>query len=254
MKKHFALFIIVGLLYSCSNSETSTQKQPTTKDTILTYRWATGLCDYQGNYNPQKISENQLKNTYDLCFTFSGISLETDGTANNPEDIKKLSIPTLTQEYKKKRAYYIAMEIVDLPYWQNLRMLRIQELDDEFYLKKITIESYNNPSILKTSRYAKTCPDVIDALNSKDEQTLLNFWKRFVTKYHKEHQLPQSYIDKFNKENASEQKLIYAKIELINYGWWNAANEQLRRVEQTEEMSKSFEKLFTNIKVECEEP
>ena len=80
-----------------------------------------------------------MKNTYDLWFTFSGIALKTNSNAHFIEEINQLDISKLTSEYIIKKANY-HREIIPSTFWNKIKSERLQEIEDEYELKKITIK------------------------------------------------------------------------------------------------------------------
>jgi hypothetical protein len=61
-------------------------------------------------------------------------------------------------------------------------------------------------------------------------------------------------MEKYNEKYNSKDRLIYAKIELMTYGWWNCSNSQIKRINNDGTMEKEFNKLFIHIETECDEP
>jgi hypothetical protein len=263
LKQFFTIILVTILICSCTSKtskkdETASTQQPVSDTassaTTSTFVWTTELCENKGSYDSLKYSREQLQNTYDLWFRFSGIALETDGTANKPEEISKLDANKLASEYQKQKKYFSQMVIVNVPYWQKLKEQRIQELEDEYELKKITIESYSNPAVLNTNRFSKSCPDFVKALTSKDTAELMAFWKSFAEKQSLKNGSPESYMARFYENFNADNRLVYAKIDLITYGWWNCVNQTLPHRSRDEEVEAEFDKLFSNIKRECDEP
>jgi hypothetical protein len=47
---------------------------------------------------------------------------------------------------------------------------------------------------------------------------------------------------------------LFAKIDLLTFGWGNCANDITFHVASDGKAEEAFEKLFSNVKHECEEP
>lgn len=258
MRQYTIIILGTILCYACADKSSKTNGDSSTQqsvsDTTSVFTWTTELCENKGTYNSGKYSAEQLQNTYDLWFRFSGIALETEGTADEPGDISKLDTNKLADEYKKQKKYFEQMVVVNTTYWQKLKKLRMEELEDEFELKRITIQSYNNSSVLKTNRFSKYCPDFVKALTSNDTSELMTFWKGFAEKQSAENGSPAKYMERFYEKFNSEDRLNYAKVDLITYGWWNCANRTLTHINQDGQMEEEFNKLFSGIKSACDEP
>ncbi len=249
------LFVLFG---SCTHKSSKPSelgsKQDGIADTTSVFTWTTELCENKGTYNSKIYTAEQLQNTYDLWFTYSGMALETDGTAYDPKDISKLDTNKLSEEYHNKKNHLEQMDIVNSAHWHELRKQRIQELEDEFELKRIAIQAYTNTSVLLTNRFSKYCPDYVKALTSKDTSELMNFWKEFAVKQSLENGDPQRFMEKFYAKFNSKDRLEYAKVDLITFGWWNCGNNTFEHINRDMQMEEEFNSLFSDIKSECDEP
>lgn len=219
-----------------------------------TFTWHTELCEIKGTYDPKKYTAEQLQNTYDLWFTYASIHLETQSVASEPSDIPKLSLAKLTDEYTKKKQHYNEMKIINTPYWQELKAKRIQELDDEYDLAKTDMQAYSDATVLTNNRFTQSCPDIAKILASNDTMKIYTFWKAFAQAKKNNNASPERYMEIFNSHYNSDQKLAYAKIDLIGFGWHNCVNQTIKRVNQDGTQEHEFNKLFSNIKSKCDEP
>lgn len=260
MKQFITIVLVTFLTWSCAsrsstkNENGSLQQSISDTPSTSTFVWVTELCENKGTYNAAKYTAEQLQNTYDLWFRFSGVALETDGTANKPEEVSKLDSNKLREEYQRQKKYFNQMVIVNSTYWQKLKEQRIQELDNEYELKRITIESYSNPAVLNTNRFTKFCPEFVKVLTSTDTAELMAFWKGFAEKQSLQNGSPESYMERFYAKYNSNNRLAYAKIDLTTYGWWNCANQSLSYINGDGQMGEEFNKLFIGVKSECDEP
>ncbi len=221
---------------------------------LATFNWHSGLCTHTGSYNPKKHTKEQLQNTLEFIQLSGSVLLNTDATAFQPGDIQKLSIEKLEEEYTKKKGNYQKKIVVAEPIWENLKKQIIQALDEEYELKKITIQAFSNPNTLLNSKFAPYCSDYVKALTSFDTTTLLNSWKKMSVAHSKNNANPKKFMEDFMLKYNSTDKMSYAKIELMTFGWWNCANSRIFHVSATEGRVKKFNQLFINIKSDCEEP
>ena len=256
MRKSLFVISTLLLIVSCSDKNKKGDEKVNSvaaQDTTAIFTWTTELCENTGTYDSKKYSKEQLKNTYDLWFTFSGVALETKTNPHSIEDINELSVAKLTSEYNAKKAYY-NREIIPVPFWNKIKQQRLQELEDEYELRKITIEAYTKPSNLLNNRFSKNCEEYARILSSKDTIKLLDTWKNFVEKQKDKNADPEKVMESFYTKYNSKNRILYAKIELITYGWWNCANSTISRINDDGTMEKEFNKIFSNIKAECDEP
>jgi hypothetical protein len=220
-------------------------------DTLLPYEWDSQVCHYTGRYNPHLYTKEQLDNTQLLLYRNAG--LITDATANTPDDIEKLNGDSLTAEYTRKIKYYRNLQVVPRPIWLTLKAQAIQELEDEYKAKKATIAGFANPAVLLATSYSANCKKYAQALASHNDSLILKDWRSLVEERKKLNGAPVSYMQRFEQEYNSADRLRYAKIELLTYGWWNCVNNSIRRVELTEKLYEQFPRLFVDVKSACED-
>lgn len=229
-------------------------KEATKEGKQLEYKWETPSCSISGTYDSSKYTEEELKATLDLCYRFDGsVLLMTDVHPFDITDIAKLNATALDEEYKQQQKVF-NRPVVKTEFMEKLRKDKIKELDEEYELKKITIEAYNNPKILLKSKYASKCNEYAAALTAEDTTKLFDAWTKIVDEQAKTNGSPESLKAEHKTQKESADKLAYAKKYVMTYGWWNCANENIFRVEADGKSAEAFEKLFTNVKRECDEP
>lgn len=255
-------FLIFLTIISCSKNkkqivEEESQNQVESAEneieTQKVFTWTTELCTIEGNYDSKKYTEAELKATYELWWKTQGY-LNLDVTPSKDEDISQLSIEKLDREYNEKLRLFKSLKIVNEPYWLELKKNKIRELDESYELKVIAIKSYSHPEVLMENRFTEQCRDYAEALSSMDDELLLATWKKLVEKQMAANGSPERVLAKYNSENASENRLKIARRELMTYGWWNCANHVIYHFEDDGTPQKEFEKLFSNVKSQCDEP
>lgn len=275
--KYFILLLIVFLVVACNKKQnttettvaktedkkiTETSKTETkeeVKETVkegkqIQYKWETPSCSISGTYDSSKYTEEELKATLDLCYVFDGsVLLISDAHPLDITDIAKLNTKALEEEYKEQQKMF-SRPVVKTEFMEKLRKDKLKELDEEYELKKITIEAYNNPKVLLKSKYASKCNEYVEALTAEDTTKLFDAWTKIVDEQAKTNGDPDSLKAEHKTQKESADKLAYAKKYVMTYGWWNCANENMFRVESTGKSGEEFQKLFTNVKRECDEP
>ena len=116
------------------------------------------------------------------------------------------------------------------------------------------MQAFEDPAALLNNRFSKSCERFVTALNSTDTSVLLTTWKSFCEELKTKNGSPETFMAKFYEKYNSPQKLVYAKIDLLTFGWGNCANNSTFHVASDGKAEKAFEKLFSNVKHECEEP
>jgi len=251
----FLLLLSIFILSCGDKSQKTVDKTSISevKKTTSTFEWSTELCENTGIYDSKKYTANQLQNTYDLWFRYSGINLNTQTNPYKIEDIDKLSIPKLMLEYTTKKALY-NKEIVANSFWNSVKTEKLQELEEEYELRKITIEAYNNPTVLLHTKYSETCSVYVEALTSNDTTALLKSWQNLIEEQKRNNGAPEKLMNQYNEKYNSPDRLLYARMDLMTYGWWNCANAQTKKLSDDGTMEKEFNKLFIRFKTDCIEP
>lgn len=217
------------------------------------FAWTTELCTNEGTYDSKKYTEEELNDTYKLWWGMSGY-LNTNALVRNKEDIADLSLEKLDKEYKEKLQNFKSLNLIKAPYWEQLRKNKIREMNESYELKKIAIQSHIRPQILMENRFAKQCQEYAEALSSMNDELLLETWRNMVQKQAENNGAPDLLLQRFEQENASSNRLEHARNQVMAYGWWNCANHVIYHFEDDGTAAKEFEKLFSNIKSECDEP
>lgn len=219
----------------------------------MTFIWNTELCINEGNYDPKKYTEAELKATYDLWWDFNGY-LDLDVLRRDDQDFAIASIEKLDEKYKKALWEIKNLKVVNTPYWHQLKKNKIREINEGYELKKIAINALVYPQVLMENRFANHCKEYAEALSSMNDELLIQTWTDLVKKQMEKNGSPDRILAKFNQQNGSVNRLIYARNQVMTYGWWNCANQIIYHFEDDGTPQKEFEKLFTNIKKECDEP
>ncbi|MEO5572065.1 MAG: hypothetical protein ABIT08_05510 [Bacteroidia bacterium] len=210
------------------------------------------MCSYEGTYDGRKYTEERIDGTRELCFT-NITQLNFRGAfAWQPEDLDKMNVDSLEDDYKKKLQKIKKLKIIKSAFWEEIRNDKISRVNKLHELFKIMILGYKNPMVLKQISAIDTCK-YSEALISGGKK-LLDEWKSYEEERSKHNGNPERafkehYLDRIN----SPQKLIYARISLMG-GWWNDC---ARITQQPDTMvgkvEEEFRKLFVEVTGGCQD-
>jgi hypothetical protein len=238
------LTLIVLTVFAHSSAEAQVKK----------FRWSTELCEYEGVYDARRFSEKELRNTEKLV-SASGVPLQTSATVRKFEQIAKLNVDALEHEYKKKREELLNLDIVDLPYFEELRRKKLKELEQVYALSRVTMLAYENPSVIREYKAADACVAKYAAPLINGGEDLLNVWRAVNENSRRNNADPQRVERIFNEQMNSADREKYARIEVMSFGWWNCANQFIEYVEYDGTAEEEFKKLFKSVKeISCDEP
>lgn len=247
MKKNLTAILILFNIIILSGVTASAQ--------LKKFKWQTELCEFEGTYDSSKYTAEELKNTQEFLATIGMIPLFTDATVGNYDDIKTLSLEELDKEYKEKSEALKNLDLVEGEYWEMLRQKKLNETNQAYYLKRLTIQGYENPKILREYKEGENCTINYAEPLIAGGDSLIGAWRKVNLDSQKNNGSPETLQRRFDRENASPDRLKYARIEVMRFGWWNCINQTIPYVEYDAKQRENFEKLFKNIKtVYCDEP
>ncbi|MBC5773735.1 hypothetical protein H8S95_06650 [Pontibacter sp. KCTC 32443] len=225
------------------------------ESSLKEFSWQEGLCDYRGYYNSSEFTEKQIEDTYFLIFGYNSVTTsDTDATLDKPEYYTvtyiENSLKKLESDYSKAIQKLQSLDVVPTAFWQQHRELSILQLKELHQLEKLTLEAHLNPKLLVNTTYSSECVDYVNALTSEDTTVLLDSWKKLVDSNKLKNGYPEGLEQKYQEQLKSSDKLLFARIDLMTYGWWNCANHQRKYVDgfnQEGQMTEEFDKLFDRV-------
>ncbi|WP_052248369.1 hypothetical protein [Chryseobacterium taiwanense] len=242
---------------SVSMTESQTDSLKTTQNKPV-FNFVTELCDNKGQYDATKYSREEIEGTYKLWFEYSSLLLNKPSVFK-PETLQEVRrdkdkiLAKLEQDFTEKKKALENLKVVNDPYWQNIKAQKIQELALEYEFDKTEITAFSDPSVLLNSKFSKNCENFVRALNS-DEDVMIEEWRKLRVQMSKKNGSPEKIMDEFENNLHAKNRNEYAIVDLITFGWGNCANNNIKRVEQDEKMTKAFNSLFIKIDSKCDEP
>ena len=212
-----------------------------------TYTWADDCCEYEGKYDPNKVTEIQLRNTFNLYYW--GYSLDTKQSAFQLKDVAKLNADSLANEYARKTIQITNLDIIPGKYWDNYRKDKLKEFNQVYYRKRLTILAHTDPTVLLTYNTKDSCIRYYGRAIAMGGDSLLAAWKDLLEAQCAKNAYPEKLRAKFADMYNSPDRGIYAAMEVINFGWWNCVNRTVEYTSQTHtDANKKFRDAFINVK------
>lgn len=236
------------------------QKASGKTQSLVQYSYQTFGCDNKGYFDPAKYKKSEIDDTYKLLYKFSGLYFDSPTVfkLSGLEDIRKNKntyLQKLEQQYQEKKKELYGLKVIDLPIWKDLHQQAMQTFENEYQLTKEDITAFSDPSSLKSSKFYNTCREHIDAITASDRQKMYTAWKSYAEASSKRNSNPQAVMANFNAKFNDPQKDDYAMIDLIGISFHNCANNSFRpAVDEEGTVYKTFDKIFTKLKMDCDEP
>lgn len=220
-----------------------------------TFKWTNELCEMTGTYDSKKYTAAQLRNTLTL-FGAAAPRIDFNATVWKYDEIAKLDTAALDREYEQKSKMIRELDIVRLPYWEKLRQATLKELQQYYELSKVTARAYTRPQAINEYPRAESCKLKYAGPMIAGGESLVAAWRQVNLASQKVNASPKVLQERFDRENGSPDRLKFALVETMSFGWWNCANETIERPEQSSNgaAEKEFRKLFTRVKEVCDEP
>ena len=236
------------------------QKGSTKTNNLTLYSYQTFNCDNKGYFDATKYEKEEIDGVNKLLYKFNGVHFDTNPIfkLSSLEDVRKnkdIHLENLEKQYQEKKKELYSLKVINLPVWQNLYEEAIQTFENEYELNKEEILAFSDPTTLKNSKFYATCKEPIDAISSPDREKMFASWKMYTELKSKNNADPQGVMNRFNAKMDDPQKEDYALIDLIGLSFHNCANSSFRQKRDDEgTVYKSFDKIFTKLKRNCDEP
>jgi len=214
-----------------------------------TFTYSEGMCSYSGKYNPKTISEEQLQNTLDHLIFPSYI--ETNATAWELDDVDDLDLEALKEECSTRLNRLETLEFANTENMVRLKESRIRELNEACYVKSLTILGYENPDTLMGF---ETTDENINFIRNgliAGGDSLVEVWKEVVRIQKLNNGYPERIQQEFEAQFNSPEKLEYARLTVMMFGWWNNVNHDIYHTPD-EYYSGQFNELFSKVDEECD--
>jgi hypothetical protein len=222
---------------------------------VKTLKWDTELCSMSGTYDSSKYTETQLRNTL-MLFGVAQPRLSLNLHVWKYEDIAKLDIAAFDREYEQKSKQLRELDIVKVPFWQRLRQDLLKEMEQVYQLERTTASAWTRPEALRDYPGAASCKAKYAGPIIAGGDDLVRVWREVNLDSQKKNADPQRLQRQFDLQNASPDRLKYALVETMVYGWGNCANAFVQRPLRASDgtADREFRKLFRKIRERCDEP
>ena len=241
--------VFVTLLMAAAAFSTSAQNR--------TFKWSDELCEFEGTYDSKKYNEVKLRNTLKLL-SHDGFRLDsTAATVWKFDEIAKLDAAKVESQYKDIVDELEHLEYVSTPYTNEIKRQKLVEVRQLYQLVRTTMAAYTDPTVIRNYKDAEACK-----LNFGDPiiaggDRLSAAWRKVNLKSQSVNADPVGLQKRFDEQNASPDRLKFALVETMSFGWWNCANAEIKRsdVSMSDRPTREFKKLFIRVKtLQCDEP
>jgi hypothetical protein len=214
----------------------------------LNFDWYEGSCLFNAKIDSSKANYQQVQNVHYTLIQASDLSQPF--LAYAPKDTAYLKVKNIQFECDNFLKELDQMEYPKGEYWTNIKKMRLANLKEQCLLREKAVIALNQPKVLKGTPYCKDCLQYVTALD-KGGKTLLNLWKEMHDKEVAEALDPDPIIRSFEQRWSSSDQELWARIEVLRYGWWNCILENQKVWFDEKQYHTEFKKLMSSIKSDC---
>lgn len=230
---------------------------------VFEWESESGICSASGRFNTKKYTKEQLADTLKLSqqlnsphFTTSVTVMPTVGGEIDKQfaELEGQDVADLETSYKNKVAEIKALKLVKSAYWEEMRAKRLADLEKAYNFYRTTFLAWYTPAELKNYKQAPQCVEKYAEPLIKGGDALIAAWRERLAEAKKVNAFPEGLQKKFDTQFNSPDKMRYARMDVMTFGWWNCANAAMYDGTENTNYNAEFARLFTNLKEVCEEP
>lgn len=208
------------------------------------YEWREEMTNCKGWYDTTEYSYGQLDSIHLYLMNWPS---EISGAGNvwEIDQIDSISTKELDDYFTQRMHLYYSINLPEGAFWDSLSMCRKKELKSLYAAHSEFLKGFQNPEFLLDPTHPD-CEKYAIILNGNDE-TILSEWKTLIEKMKKNNGYPDLLEAEYQSQLNSPQKIKYARLDLMKYGWWNCRNQYIYYHEDYLRIKKEFEKLFIRV-------
>ena len=221
------------------------------------YKWDDELCSYEGIYDSKKITRELISNCQRLVLK-QDFDVTVMPAVFKPADTSRLRPEALEEEFTRVNTALKKLVLPATPFWQNFKAAKLKEQQQRYEFHRVYFKAYKDVNALKT--YQSKNPDVerhARALIAGGD-SLLQDWHALTKEGAARNSDPNRIMQEYKAQLESPERLRYAFVYVIAFGWGNSANSVIETpadIYSPETIQKEWKKLFLSTKtIHCEEP
>lgn len=211
------------------------------------YGWDEGMTFYTGKFDTTNFSLEEIDKIYNYLHSPSS-EMFTVGNVWKVEQMDTATTTSIDTYYKRSLHVLETMRVPKGAYWDSLLFLRKRELFEVCKDNRLFVLALKDPSVLYQNQQEE-CLVEIDALNG-DSTDLINAWIDLKERQKLNNCCPDNVERIFKNRYNSSDRLKYARLQLMIYGWGNCANQFIYYYTDYRRVEQEFQKLFLSVERE----
>lgn len=240
--------LIILLIFSLSFVSASAQ--------VKSFKWTDELCEYTGTYDSKKYNEVKLRNTQRLLLSQDFSLTSVDATVWKYEEIAKLDPTGAEKRYKELIDELEHFEYISTPFTDAVLAARLREIRQVYQLIRTTMAAYTDPTVIRKYQGAEACKLNYGEPLIEGGDSLIAAWRKVNLNSQSVNADPARLQRRWDEQNASPDRLKFALVETMSFGWWNCANREVKYADEEfgAKADKEFRKFFVRVRETCDEP
>ena len=232
--------LLVLFILSAANSFVSAK--------MRRFVWEDEICTYEGWYDAARYSKKQLENTYRLWYSQDFELFARKGERQIDGRWEPFTLEWLDYQYGVKSAVLRGLNVVDTPYWQNVKRRKLLILEQRYRLERATFEAVREPLVLRRTAFAEACLAKYAEPLIAGGDSLLRIWREENESQRKKSAYEDDMRRLFEERMASADRLKYAREEVLRDGWWECVASKIGSSDDEGIMHRNFRKLFKRVR------
>lgn len=220
------------------------------------YKWDDELCSYQGTYDSKKITAAQLKNCQRLVLLYE-FNITSSPMVFKPEDITAgLHPEELEKEFAEKNTALKLLDLPKTPFWQGYKTAMLKEQQQRYDFYRMAYKAYVNAGELRQFQPKNEKARYYAAALVAGGDSLLKAWDVLQKELAKTNGDPARLQREYKERLASSEKMDYAFVDVMTFGWFNSANDDIETADKKygQLTGKEWNKLFLKSRtLHCDE-
>lgn len=229
MKKQFILTLFSTIILSNAKAQEY-------------YGWMDGICEYAGYIRTDLTNQQELDAIYGTLWYANTLSRPV--LRNKERDSAFIRMDLVRTECTNYKKELIDADYPAKPVWDSLRKVRLAELNRECALKELAYFAIKNPDTLLSDKESPKAA-------KKWAKVIAGSDKKILSRY--ESWLGKAEFAALKTKGWTDKQIVeQAKIDFLQFEWWNSEMETIHAITNFTIVKQEFEKLFTKITMDCD--
>ena len=222
---------------------------------LAIFKWEDETCVYKSEFDSTLYSRKQIEDSYKYAY-HAYMFDNNQFHVFEPEHKSRINLDLFDREYNNKIQKLESLQFIKGQKWDSIRDIHIKEINLSHKLLKaqylVLLDSI--PPLFKTYFAEDEIVDYYANALISGGDSLLQAWDKLTKESLPRNINPDKKLKQYQEKLKSNERLEYAKIDVLNFGWWNNVNRHIQHI-STYPLQVNFNEIFVKTeKIDCDEP